>query len=163
MRTLVTLAAAILLYAGVALAQQTPPGPDTLGSYPGSVHSQPPPTAPTTNPEQNQQTTGTMGSTTGYNRNPDYAGSPPNPARGVQGQNPSTAPQTAPGQKAGKSKAKSGQSTANHKAKNHAKKGTARKHTPPAAGDSQRRWTEPSDDEPDAVTPLSKTLVLIKA
>ncbi len=110
MRTLVTLGTVIVLYAAVAVAQQTPPGPDTLGSYPGSVHSQPP-----------------------------------------------------AGQKTGKSKAKNGQPAANNHAKNHARQGTARKHTPPAADGSLPRWTEPSDDQPDAVTPPSKALVLIKA
>ncbi len=157
MRTLLMLGAASLLFAGVALAQQTPPGPDTLGSYPSSVHSQPPPTTPSTNPQQNQDTTGTLGSTTGYNRNPDYAGSPPSPAQGVQGQNPTTNGQKAPRRKANRS-------TKHHlSAKKHAQKGTARKHTPPTGGSAVPRIPEPSDDEPDAVTPLSRTLVLIKA
>ncbi len=97
MRCLAALCAGLLLYAGAAFAQETPPpGSDVLGSHSSTTPAQTPGTVPSVDPQQNQRTTGTTGSTTGYQRNPDFAGSPPNPARGVQGQNPSSAVPAAP-------------------------------------------------------------------
>ena len=98
MRRLVLLMAVLLLSAGVALAQKTPPGGDMVGSdRPGGrsdVRS-----APTASPDANQQLTGTTGSSSGYEQNPAFAGSSTygtassvnNDRSGMQGQTTATA------------------------------------------------------------------------
>ncbi len=127
MRCLAALAAFLLLSFLPALGQQTPPGPDTLGSRPsnpqaGDIHQ-----APSTSTDQNQQMTGTEGSTTGYAGQPAFAGSPPNAARSVQGHNPSTQAVT----KGKKKQAQRKNGLKPHHAKRQAKKPTARKPVAP--------------------------------
>ena len=92
MRRLAVLCCSVLFFAGIAFAQMAPPpGPDTLGSDHPMVGAHTG-DSPSVDPQQTQRTTGSMGSTTGYQGNPDFAGSAPNPARGVQGQNPAAPP-----------------------------------------------------------------------
>lgn len=74
-RLFILLALAVsLLSAGMALAQKTPPGADTLGSdHPvarNGVRSE-----PTATPDANQRLTNTSGSSSGYEANPAFAGS----------------------------------------------------------------------------------------
>ena len=98
MRRLIILLAVLLFSAGMALAQKTPPGADTLGSdHPmarNGVRSE-----PTATPDANQRLTNTNGSSSGYDADPAFAGSSVygtasavnNDRSGMQGQTTATA------------------------------------------------------------------------
>ena len=74
MRSLWWVCLAVLLGTGVAVAQNTPPGGDMVGSSrpqaQGGVR-----TSPAVTPDANQRITGTTGTSSGYENNPAYSGS----------------------------------------------------------------------------------------